>query len=70
MSSIRINDGLMELDDKPLNAVVSSISINNEVVWKEQTMLLESGNEKIFNSMTEARPDSRICSGSVLPSKP
>lgn len=57
MSSIRINDGLMELDDKLLNAVVSSISINNEVVWKEQTMLLESGNEKIFNGFQDAQID-------------
>ena len=57
MSSIRIEDGLIELDDKRLSAVVSSISVNNEVVWKEQTMLLESGNEKIFNGFQDAQID-------------
>ena len=57
MSSIRINDGLMELDGRLLKAVVSSVSINNEVVWKEQTMLLESGNEKIFNGFQDAQID-------------
>lgn len=57
MSSIRIDGGLIELDDKPLKAVVTSVSINNEVVWKEQTMLLESGNEKIFNGFQDAQID-------------
>lgn len=57
MSSIRIDGGLIELDDKPLKAVVSSVSVNNEVVWKEQTMLLESGNEKIFNGFQDAQID-------------
>lgn len=54
MNSIRIEDGNISINDAVLPAVVTSISINNEVVWKEQTMLLKSGNEKTFNGFKDA----------------
>lgn len=58
MASIKISDdGFLIINGKQLNALVTSVYINNEVVWQEQTLLLESGNEKTFNGFEDAKID-------------
>lgn len=54
MSSIRIDGGIISINDEELSAVIDSVMVNQEVVWKENTLLLESGNEKVFNGFQDA----------------
>lgn len=46
---IAIDNGLLVLDGKRLNVRVNTITCSGEIIWKEETMLLESGKERTFN---------------------
>lgn len=55
MNSLKIDgEGYLYIGGRRLNAIVRSVSVNNEVVYEEQTLLLESGNEKVFNGFGDA----------------
>ena len=46
---IAIDKGLLILNGEKLNVRVNTVSCSGEIIWKEETMLLESGKERTFN---------------------
>lgn len=54
-SRLRLDrSGRLWINGKGINGVVSSIMVDGSVIWKEQTLLLQSGNEKTFNGFSDS----------------